>query len=412
MGCGAAGELDGMRILIVATKSPWPPRDGGRLALWLTMQGLAAAGHALCLVAPVDDDEQARALQEAPELRSVCEVCPVVAGKRNWGSALSRALVDGRALTVARHALPQVSRAVARCVDSWRPELVHMEQLQALANCDAAVVAGIPRVLRMQNVESALWAQVARARPWSLPLRMEAWRLRRDEVRALRSATRVVALTGRDAEQLRGLAPAAAETTVTAIAPPFPARWPSADAVCGEPAIVVFGSGGWWPNEDGLRWFMAAVMPLLRLRLPAARVHVYGGEPRPHAQVEWHAAPVDAIEAFPTGAIVALPLFIGSGIRMRILEAWSRGLPVVATPVAAAGLEVADGRELLIAADADAFAQALATLSRESALRARLVDAGRAYLQRQHDPALRTAALCALYAEACAQHPTSAAEPP
>jgi glycosyltransferase involved in cell wall biosynthesis len=65
--------------------------------------------------------------------------------------------------------------------------------------------------------------------------------------------------------------------------------------------------------------------------------------------VETHPAPADSREAFAPGAILVVPLRIASGIRMKILEAWARGLPVVATPEAAAGLEAEDGRELLLA---------------------------------------------------------------
>ena len=88
-----------------------------------------------------------------------------------------------------------------------------------------------------------------------------------------------------------------------------------------------------------------------------------------------------------------MPLLTGSGIRMRILEAWARGLPVVATRVAAAGLAVESGRELLIADSADAFAQAVQRLQADATLRAQLIANGRAYLRRHHEPAACAAAL-------------------
>lgn len=392
-----------MKVLIVATKSPWPPQDGGRLALWLTMQGLAEAGHALTLVAPVDTAAQASALLGAAELRAVCDPHLMVADRRNWATAAVRAIVEGRALTVVRHASPQVAAAVEHCVRAWRPDVVHIEQLQALANCGAAETAGVPRLLRMQNVESALWQQVAQARLRAWPLRLEAWRLRRDEVRAVGSVTRVLTLTARDAQQLRSLRRATDATAITAIPPSFPDRWPSAAPISGAPAIVLSGSGGWWPNQDGTRWFIDAVLPLLMKRLPAALVHVYGGAPITGPALRWHAAPADAIDAFPAGAIVAVPLHIGSGIRMRILEAWARGLPVTATPVAAAGLDVATGRELMIAASPASFADALVHLAEDGALCARLVAAGRAYLRQHHASADCSAALVAEYAAACGE---------
>jgi len=79
-------------------------------------------------------------------------------------------------------------------------------------------------------------------------------------------------------------------------------------------------------------------------------------------------------------------LRIASGVRMKILEAWAHGVPVVGTPAAVAGLEVEDGREALVAADPAAFAEAVARLHREPDLVQRLVENGRRARQERHDP--------------------------
>jgi hypothetical protein len=79
-----------------------------------------------------------------------------------------------------------------------------------------------------------------------------------------------------------------------------------------------------------------------------------------------HAAPSDSSAVFVPGAVLVLPLRVASGVRVKILEAWVRGIPVVATPEAAEGLEATDGSELLLARDAGGFATALESLSRKS----------------------------------------------
>lgn len=387
-----------MKILCVATKSPWPPNDGGRLALWLTLQGLAAAGHTLRLVAPVHSMPDARVLDM---LRSVCEPVLVPVPPRSWVRAAAAALRHGTALTLARHRHVQVSAAVASSLREFAPDVVHVEQLQALAHCDAARGAGVAVVLRMQNVESALWEQVGRARWRFAPLRIEAARLRRDETRALATCSHTVALTGRDAIALRG--PAHGEHRVTAIAPPFPPVLDAGPPQPGAPALALAGSAGWWPNRDGTRWCLDAVAPLLRKALPDARLHVFGGERVDAPGTIWHVAPDDARTAFPAGAIALVPLHIGSGIRMRILEAWARGLPVIATSTAAAGLAVTSGRELLIADTPHATVDAIATLARDPAACAALVAAGRDHLARHHDAQALTATLVAVYRAAIAR---------
>lgn len=377
-----------MRILIVATKPPWPPRDGGRLVLATTVDGLVAAGHDVALVAPADVDER----PDAPPLALVERVR---VARRGWLSSAFGAFSSGRALTVERHAHDAVSAAVAAAIARFKPDVVHAEQLQAIANAGPALARRVPLLLRMQNVESSLWHQTAQARRLWRWLAFEARRLRRDETAASASA-HVVTLTRRDAAALREIG----GRDVVAVPPAFPAELPAGARVAGAPAVAVAGSAGWWPNRQGTRWLLDEVMPLFARTCPGGRVHVYGGERVARAGVDWHAAPDDARDAFPAGAIAAVPLLIGSGIRMRILEAWARGLPVVATSVAAAGLDVASGRELIVADTPAAFAQAIADLAADATLATRLADAGRAYLARHHDPAAQTRALVAQYASA------------
>nr|WP_246387782.1 glycosyltransferase [Chiayiivirga flava] len=246
----------------------------------------------------------------------------------------------------------------------------------------------------MQNVESDLWAQVGRARWRFAPLRFEAARLRRDEARALAACACTVALTQRDAHALRALAPGA---RIVAIPPPFPATLDAGAPRPGAPALAVAGSAGWWPNRQGTRWCVQHVAPLLHAAVSDARLHVFGGTLVAARGVVWHRAPADARTAFPAGAIALVPLHIGSGIRMRILEAFARGLPVIATSTAAAGLQVVSGRELLIADTPEATVAAVGLLAGDPSLGTALVGNGSDYLRRMHDSAVLTAELVAVY---------------
>src|SRR6185369_7001352 len=93
------------------------------------------------------------------------------------------------------------------------------------------------------------------------------------------------------------------------------------------------------------------------------------------------------------------PLRIASGVRIKILEAWARGVPVVATPQAAAGLEASHEEELLIAADPGGFARAIRRLHADPAFARACVEAGRALLRARHDPARVTEGLVRIYTE-------------
>ncbi len=138
----------------------------------------------------------------------------------------------------------------------------------------------------------------------------------------------------------------------------------------------------------------------MRAALPQAVLHVLGLPVRTGAGVVARPSPTDSREAFAAGAVLVVPLRVASGVRMKILEAWARGVPVVATPEAVQGLEATDGRDLLLAREPEEFALALRRLHEEPGLAAALVAAGRDRLAARHEPGAVAARLVEVYASA------------
>jgi glycosyltransferase involved in cell wall biosynthesis len=206
------------------------------------------------------------------------------------------------------------------------------------------------------------------------------------------------ALTQEDAARLRELAGGGRVEVVRAAFPDLP---PGTGRLAGEPAVAVFGSRGWLPNEESTVWFAAEVWPAVRAELPGAVLHLFGAPTGLEASgIAVHPSPEDSAEVYAPGSILAVPLRIASGVRIKILEAWARGVPLVATPAALAGLEAEDGREALVARDASEFAQAIARLHREPGLAAALVEAGRQTRRERHEPERVAEGLVAAYREA------------
>jgi hypothetical protein len=388
-----------VNVLVVATKAPWPAIDGGRFLLLNTLQALAA-GCRLTLVAPVDPGRFDLAAV-ARELAPFCTPALVPAAPLSPAAALHRA--GGAPLSIARHTLPAVRAEVERRLAAERFDLVHAEQLQALPQAEPAFARKVPVVLRAQNVESDLWAATARRgrglRGWLL--RGEARKLAAWEGEAVRRADATLALTAEDAARLRELAGGAGNVGVVRAA--FPDLPPGTGRLEGDPAVTLFGSRGWLPNEESTAWFGAEVWPAVRAACPGAVLHLFGaeafGSAAPGAVL--HPSPQESAEVYAPGSILAVPLRIASGIRIKILEAWSRGVPVVATPAALSGLETEDGREALVAGDARGFAAVIGRIHREPGLASALVQAGRRARRERHDPAVVAGVLVKEYREVC-----------
>ena len=160
-----------MKILLVATKPPWPLIDGGRVLLWHTMAGLVRHGAEITLVAPLDAASDGDAVGR--ELRTLCRPELVRHPQRTRVKAFAHALWGGAPVSIALHRFAAMRERVAALLATEAFDLVHAEQLQAVANCEAADLlprSATPLVLRSQNVESDLWHALAAVRPALRPL--------------------------------------------------------------------------------------------------------------------------------------------------------------------------------------------------------------------------------------------------
>jgi polysaccharide biosynthesis protein PslH len=381
-----------VKVLFVATRSPWPSVDGGRVLMAHTIDGLRARGHDVTVVAP-DADGTA---EPPPDPGVTARLVPV--SRRWWPVSAVTALARRRPIAVEPHRHPAVTRAVSSCLRDG-VDVVHVQQLHAFVHADAFAGRGLPIVLRAENVEADLWRQTSARAWWGAAGWPAAWSLRRWETEVLERVAVTAAVSDRDATALRHQAPLAA---VEVVRIPMPATLPAGSRqLPGEPAVVLM-AGAWWPNRDGASWFLRRVWPDVATVLPRARLHVFGlpGSAARGRGVEAHPRPAASADAFPAGAIAVVPARVASGANVRILEAWARGLPVVATPIAAGGVDPGDGAAIAMASTAAEFAVAFRRLADDAAARQRAVGAGRAALAAHHDPAALAARLEQVYVTA------------
>ncbi|MEZ5354829.1 MAG: glycosyltransferase [Bryobacteraceae bacterium] len=232
-------------------------------------------------------------------------------------------------------------------------------------------------VLNLHNVESELHARCAKTEPAAT-----RWLHRRfaHEARVLETALLprydlVLATSERDRDLARALAPG---STVESYPNTVPARRIPASEK--RMQIVFSGNLEYHPNRSGVAWFAREVWPTVRGRFPdcewvlvgrnpeAVRTLVEGERVRLTGEVE------DAMAEIAPSMVAVAPLLSGSGTRIKILEAWSAGVPVVSTPVGAEGLP--SGGVLLAEKSGD-FTDAISRLLDSAALRAEVGETGR-----------------------------------
>jgi glycosyltransferase involved in cell wall biosynthesis len=130
-----------------------------------------------------------------------------------------------------------------------------------------------------------------------------------------------------------------------------------------EQRTVFVASFAYEPNRNGLRFLLDEVFPRVWAELPDARLALVGGgldqAPSDDPRVETHGFVENLAATYARASCAVIPLFQGGGTPLKFVEALAYGLPIVATPRAAAGLEVRDGEHCLIAQDGESFAAAI-----------------------------------------------------
>lgn len=234
-------------------------------------------------------------------------------------------------------------------------------------------------VLDAHNVEAEILERLVPLAPrWKRPLfKFQGRRIRALERGLAKAMDLVLTCSDRDAAAFRELGAKRVRVVPNGV-PPF-----SPMAGTERKDVLFVGSMDWSPNADAAVALARDIWPLVRGKLGGARLVLVGRNPP--EQVKALAADdvivaggVPSVQPYLESArATAIPLRAGSGTRIKILEAWAAGVPVIASRIAAEGLPYGDGRDLLLAETAAEFAQQLERVYADAGLEARLAKAGR-----------------------------------
>jgi glycosyltransferase involved in cell wall biosynthesis len=270
---------------------------------------------------------------------------------------------------------------VAAAVSSRRYDLAVIEHFWCAPYWEQVAPASRATLLDLHNIESILHERCARAEsgPQALAHRAFAGFCRGLESEWLPRFTWLLATSEADSARLHAIAPGARIEVFPNALPPTPLP-----TVNQEEVVVFSGNLGYHPNISAVRYFREQIWPGLRERWPGLIWRLVGRNPeavrritRGDERIELTGPVQDAISEIARAKVALVPLLAGSGTRFKILEAWAAGVPVVSTPLGAEGLPGRHGEQLLLAADARQFQDAVCALLADPELRSRIGRSGR-----------------------------------
>lgn len=364
-----------MKILILTPKVPFPPKDGGAIATLTLAEGLADSGNEvkmLCLnttkhpydVSQIDDYLKQKigfyAVDHDTGIRPL--------------NALSNLIFSKEPYIATRFYSKLFQERLINILNEFKPDIVQLEgpymgyYIQTVKHHSPATLS-----LRAHNVENEIWKRKASntSNPFKkYYLASLSSRISRFEKEVLEKTDLMVAISERDRNQLLQLSELKSITIPTGI---NTYRYPTPKDPQ-FPSLFFIGALDWMPNQEGLIWFIENVLIRLIQEETEIKFHVAGRNAPSWFReklkkystrgIVYHGEVENAYEYMNRYAIFVSPLLTGSGIRIKILEGMMMQRAIVATALAAEGIPVSDGKNILIADTPDVMLSAILNLMR------------------------------------------------
>lgn len=354
MAARAANRKRGPRVLIIDDRFPAPDRDAGSARMALILKSLASLGQCTFISAG-----NLRRPESERRLRSEgIEIAPLIDYKR---------LLKERRFDVALLSRPDVARGLLRLIRRSAPGIKII-----FDTVDVSFV-------RLER-EYQLTGNKKTAR--------EARRYKRLEARLAQSSDQVWCVTAEDEAALAREAPKASFAIIPTIHP----LQDRGKSFAQREGLIFIGNYLHRPNVDAVHYFMKEIYPTVQEALPGVKVSIVGDNAPPEfaaydnddVAVIGYLADVDPL--FQSCRVFIAPLRFGSGMKGKIGQALSYGLPVVTTSTGAEGMGLENGREALIANEANEFAAAVLNLYNDGALWQQLSDNGSQHIAQHYTP--------------------------
>jgi len=391
-----------MNILFLTQILPYPPASGPKVKTWHVLRYLYERGHKITLASFVRPEE----LPYIEDVKKVCSQVHAVPVRRSRQSDIYyflRSQITGRPFLVERDDISDMRSLVDRVVLSGSIDVIHADQLTMTQFAfPLRIVSGKEPAL-LFDAHNAVWTITERMKHntafyLKFPLALETGRIKRYEGMIIKRFDVTLAVTDLDRLALldayhkyhsNGVAPISVIPIAVDTRQIKPVLRPR-DSF----NILTMGTLYYPPNADGIRWFIQQVFPLIRQKIPDARLTIIGKNPpkdflkladdKESGIVTTGFVP-ELDPYFADSALTVVPVRAGGGMRVRILEAFARAAPVVTTSIGLEGIDACPGEDVLVADNPEDFAKAVIDLLQDKVLQQRLSTNGRRLVEKKYD---------------------------
>jgi sugar transferase (PEP-CTERM/EpsH1 system associated) len=380
-----------MRILFFSGIVPYPPHGGVLQRNFNLVRELKRQGADVHLLAFHHPNELPHGAPLEHSKQVLGEFCEAVEYGELWPkksklhmlTSLGIAAFSRDPFAVRAHYSPFFARRVRELTASGRFDVVHLDSVSFAPY--AQLAHGVPVLCTHQNVESQLFARRAgHERGWLRRsyVARQARVLERLERKTCGRYANNIMVSDDDARTLRGLCPQA-RTAVIANGVDTEYFTPREGGT--EPTLIFTGSMRMFANNDAVRWFLEEIWPAVKARVPNARFIAIGRQPSGFAldyaardpSVEVPGFVDDVRPWVARAAVYVVPMRVGGGTRLKVLDAMAQGKAIVSTRLGAEGIHMEDGVHYAAADQPRDFAAAITRLLGDAAVRARLGHAAR-----------------------------------
>lgn len=376
-----------MNILLLTQVLPFPPDSGPKVKTFHVIRYLAERGHRVTLASFVRGSE----LDHVKGIEPYCAEIHTVQIRRSGFAdvrAYLHSLYSGLPFIVTRDASKEMSDLVKQLASNQCFDIIHADQLSM-----GQYALGSNSACRVFDAHNAVWEILQRSSrdaPWFMRpiIAAESRRLKKYEGDLCRQMDGVLAVSEADQQ---ALVQAGAEGSKIKIIPIAIDTRELKPIALRERAknILITGTLFYPPTASAVRWFLHDVFPLVLTQFPEVTLTIVGPRPpkdflgAPNVTVTGYVP--DLVPYLERATMMVVPVRAASGMRVRILEAFARGIPVVTTTTGAEGIDATSGEHLLIADEPREFANAVLRLLADIVLRERLARCARILVETKYD---------------------------